>query len=75
MTALTALGLTGSGNVQGPWAVGYADLLSHPAARLFYPGSRLQVSSGWTEYPERCGDPLVICTPRDVPAIVTSPNC
>ncbi len=34
VTALTTLGLTGSGNVQGPWAVSYADLLSHPEGNL-----------------------------------------
>lgn len=70
ISVLAALGLTGSGRTGAPWAVGFTEILSHPEARLFYPGSRLQVSYGWAEYAERCGDPLVICTPRDVPAIV-----
>src|SRR5690349_12073128 len=77
ISVLAALGLSGSGTRGAPSAVGFTQravgftqILSHPEARLFYPGSRLQVSYGWAEYAERCGDPLVICTPRDVPAIV-----
>jgi hypothetical protein len=66
---LTALALTGSEKVQGPWAVSYGDLLSHPEANLFYPGSRLLQSGGWGEYTELCGLQLM-CTPGDVAAFV-----
>jgi len=67
VTTLTALELTGSSNVQGPWAVSYADLLAHPEANLAYPGSRLLQSGGWGEYAEHCG-PNLMCTPGDRPA-------
>src|SRR6266702_6194791 len=72
VTALTTLALTGSGNVQGPWAVSYADLLSHREANLFYPGSRLIQSGGWGEYAERCHSVSLTCTPGDLPAFVAN---
>jgi hypothetical protein len=69
---LAALALTGSGSwkFEGPWAVSYGDLLSHPEANLFYPGSRLLQSGGWEEYAELCRGPGLMCTPGDVPAFV-----
>ena len=70
VTALTTLALTSSGNVQGAWAVSYADLLSHREAKLFYPGSRLIQSGGRGEYAERCHSVSLMCTPGDVPAFV-----
>src|SRR5438874_13172438 len=69
VTTLTALELTGSSNVEGPWAVSYADLLAHPEANLAYPGSRVLDSGGWCVYVEHCG-PCLRLTPGQSPGYV-----
>jgi hypothetical protein len=54
----------------GPWAVSYQDLISDPAASLFYPRSEILQEGGWQEFAELCHGAALMCSPGDVPAFV-----